>query len=251
MSNLKKASPLQDDKSKAAALEHELFELGNLLTSVMAMVDSYESLVEMPHTGRIAAVKIESQLSLLHVVEKAIMQCQRVEISAKGLLTNHPNSFNPSDMILEARELMAIFSSLRGRCRAIVSSLRQKMIPVFLRLSVSRLLETLKEVTGSPRRVTVRVSTRMENNADTGVSCQVFDATVCLYATPAEEANGDPYFNQFVVSQSTFGPEAVTARAMHTGADPLTDPVPLITNSVEDLIIWVLNRIGGWKPAVS
>lgn len=191
-------------------IEAELVVLESLWSDVQAVLDTYSSVVPMPHVGRIAAadLALHSQTEVFVKCEHAMRHAERVISMCRTQLQIDPGNAEVSSFLRDAQMLYDRFSAGRATARELLSAMNQKIVPAALKGIVAEAVDAVKAVTRFPNSVTVRVRPRMVPIPlnERMVSAQVFDAYVTVYPLPKDDG---PDYQQFVFTQATLGDTAV------------------------------------------
>lgn len=203
-------TPVTEYQSPVQVIEAELVALESLWSDLQAVLDTYSSVVPMPHVGRIAAadLALHSQMEVFTKCEHAMRHAERVLNMCRTQLQLSPGNETVSSFLRDAQMLYDRFASARTGARELLSAMNQKILPAALKGLVAEAVDAVKAVTRYPNSVTVKVNSRMApvdlNNGV--VSAQVFDAYVTVYPLPKDES---PAYQQFVFTQATLGDPAV------------------------------------------
>ncbi len=225
--DLRDLTPPTEHQSPVEIIEAELTVLESLWSDVQAVLDTYSSVVPMPHVGRIAGadLALHSQTEVFVKCEHAMRHAERVINMCRTQLQLQPGDADVSSFLRDAQMLYDRFSEARATARELFSAMNQKIVPAALKGIVAEAVDAVKAVTRYPNSVTVKVHAHMvpvELNNGT-VSAQVFDAYVTVYPQPRDE---QPEYQQFVFTQCTLGDTAVYLTAVdRTNAESPAKPV--------------------------
>lgn len=208
--DLRDITPATEYQSPVQVIEAELAVLESLWADVQAVLDTYSSVVPMPHVGRIAGadLALHSQTEVFVKCEHAMRHAERVINMCRTQLQLNPGDPKVSSFLRDAQMLYDRFAAGRASARELLSAMNQKIVPAALRGIVAEAVDAVKAVTRFPNSVTVKVNSRMAPVAlNNGVvSAQVFDAYVTVYPLPMDDG---PAYQQFVFTQCTLGDTSV------------------------------------------
>lgn len=208
--DLRDLTPATEYQSPVQVIEAELMVLESLWSDIQAVLDTYSSVVPMPHVGRIAGadLALHSQTEVFVKCEHAMRHAERVINMCRTQLQLQPGDAKASSFLRDAQMLYDRFAAGRASARELLSAMNQKIVPAALKGVVAEAVDAVKAVTRYPNSVTVKVISRMApvelNNGM--VSAQVFDAYVTVYPQPKDDG---PAYQQFVLSQCTLGDTSV------------------------------------------
>ena len=248
--DLRELTPPTEYETPAEVIEAELTALESLWSDVQAVLDTYSSVVPMPHVGRIAAadLALHSQTEVFVKCEHAMRHAERVVNMCRTQLQLQPGDADVSSFLRDAQMLYDRFSEGRAAAREVLSAMSQKILPVALKSIVAEAVDAVKAVTRYPNSVTVKIHAHMApvelNNGV--VSAQVFDAYVTVYPLPKDES---PAYQQLVFTQRTLGDTAVYLTVIdRTNAEAPTKPVKVTEGA--SAAKKILAALKGWSGFV-
>lgn len=243
-------TPVTEYQSPVQVVEAELVVLESLWSDLQAVLDTYSSVVPMPHVGRIAAadLALHSQMEVFTKCEHAMRHAERVVNMCRTQLQLSPGNETVSSFLRDAQMLYDRFASARTGAREVLSAMSQKILPVALKGIVAEAVDAVKAVTRYPNSVTVKVHAHMApvelNNGV--VSAQVFDAYVTVYPLPKDES---PAYQQFVFTQRTLGDTSVYLTVIdRTNGKSPTKPVKVTDGA--GAAKKILASLKGWSGLV-
>lgn len=247
---MKDLTSVTEYQSPVQVIEAELTVLESLWSDLQAVLDTYSSVVPMPHVGRIAAadLALHSQMEVFTKCEHAMRHAERVVNMCRTQLQLSPGNETVSSFLRDAQMLYDRFSEGRAAAREVLSAMSQKILPVALKGLVAEAVDAVKAVTRYPNSVTVKVHAHMApvelNNGV--VSAQVFDAYVTVYPLPKDES---PAYQQFVFTQRTLGDTNVYLTVIdRTNEESPTKPVKVTDGA--GAAKKILASLKGWSGIV-